>query len=77
MTTKKTTPPNRQSVNALNLLTTKQVAEKLGVCRQRICQMSRVRHIEPVRIGTSYLWRFEDLPKFVRRPSGRPKKVRH
>jgi hypothetical protein len=56
------------------MISTKQVADAVGVSAQRILQMARARGIEPAaRIGQGYAWNAADLPRFERRPAGRPR----
>jgi len=56
------------------MISTRQVAEAIGVSAQRVLQMARERKIEPAaRIGPAYLWHEADLPRFERRPRGRPR----
>jgi excisionase family DNA binding protein len=57
-----------------HLLTTTEIANLLHVTSQRVRQLAANRHIAPVRTaGTAKLWRAEDLPRFQRRPPGRPR----
>jgi hypothetical protein len=53
-------------------LTSQELAARLGVTRQRVQAIARTRRIAPVRAGNVALWRIADLPKFKRRPAGRP-----
>lgn len=62
---------------ARSFLTTAEVAERVGVCRQRIEQMAAARGIMPIRVGRRNLWWSRDLDRFGRLPSGRPRKVGH
>lgn len=56
------------------MISTRQVAETIGVSAQRVLQMARERKIEPAaRIGQGYAWHAADLPRFERRPRGRPR----
>jgi len=56
------------------MISTRQVAETIGVSAQRVLQMARERKIEPAaRIGQGYAWHEADLPRFERRPRGRPR----
>jgi len=56
------------------MMSTKQVADAVGVSAQRILQMARARGIEPAaRIGPAYVWHEADLPRFDRRRAGRPR----
>jgi len=57
-----------------HLLTTSEIANLLRVSSQRVRQLAQNRHIAPVRTaGTAKLWKAEDLPRFERRPPGRPR----
>lgn len=56
------------------LLTTRDVANKLGVSERRVLQIANARGIEPaMRVGGACIWRALDLKRFALRPSGRPK----
>jgi len=61
----------------LPYLTTPQVAEILGVTRQRVAQIAKARGVEPVIVnglGNVRLWRRSDVRRLKRRPPGRPHK---
>jgi hypothetical protein len=60
-----------------DLITTRQVAERLGVTPGRVLQMARERVILPQHRAVTLLWREEDFPRFARRPRGRPPKGGH
>jgi hypothetical protein len=56
----------------LRLLTSKQVAEKIGVDYQRLLYAIRVhRIVDPVRIGTMRLYTADDVIKLVKHFSDR------
>ena len=66
--------PAPEPILKLNTLTTVEIAGLLGVTPQRVAAIARSRGIEPVRVvGRAYLWDAGDLPRFERRPQGRPR----
>ena len=54
-------------------LTTKQIAETIGVTLCRVRQLAMHRKIEPIRAGGLLLWRKDSLKQFKRREVGRPR----
>jgi transcriptional regulator with XRE-family HTH domain len=61
-------------MNQSDHLSTRQIAERIGVSAQRVLQMARERSIEPcTRIGPAFIWHAADLKRFNRRPAGRPR----
>lgn len=60
-----------------DLLTTRQVAERLGVTPGRVLQLARERVILPQHRAVTLLWREADFPRFARKPRGRPPKGGH
>ena len=57
----------------MKYLTTKQVAEKLGVTEQRVRQLAHSRGIGYQRPDQRWIFRELDLVKFQERKVGRPK----
>lgn len=56
------------------MFTTKEIAKKLGRSEQRICQLAKLRGIEPaMTVGNAYLWHDEDFKRFALGKPGRPK----
>lgn len=56
------------------MLTTKEIAEKLGRTEQRIRQLAELRGIKPaMRVGRVCLWHDSDMATFALRKAGRPK----
>jgi hypothetical protein len=60
------------SFASMNHITTKQIAESIGVTPCRVLQLASSRGIKPTRIGSAYVWPREVLSKFKRRSPGRP-----
>jgi excisionase family DNA binding protein len=57
----------------MKYLTTKQVADLLGVSPRRVRQMAEERSIKGEMYGAVLVWDIRSLSKFERRPSGRPR----
>lgn len=57
---------------AMNYITTKQVAEAIGVSACRVRQLAADRGIASVKMGSVLLWPRESLRRFKRRGPGRP-----
>lgn len=60
----------------MKYLTTTQIATLLRVSPRRVRQIADSRNIECVRFGGALAFDCGDLPKFTRRPAGRPRKSR-
>ena len=61
------------SVCLMKYLTTQQVALILRVTPRRVRQMACDRNILGVKFGQVLAWDHRDLPRFERRPTGRPR----
>lgn len=57
----------------MTLLTTKQIADRIGVTPSRVRQIAQSRGIVGVKFGQTTVYRESSLPKFKRRPRGRPR----
>lgn len=57
----------------MNLLTTKQVAERLGVTMKRVQAMVRDKRLPAEKIGRDYLIKEMDLKLVMNRKPGRPR----
>jgi excisionase family DNA binding protein len=57
-----------------DLLSTAEVARRLGVTRAWAARMMKDGHLPAQKVGRSYVVRAEDLEQFERRPVGRPRK---
>ena len=54
-------------------LTTSEISKAIGVSAQRVNQIALARDIQPAKtVGMAKLWNRSDLPRFERRPPGRP-----
>lgn len=56
----------------MNYVTTKQIAEAIGVTTCRVRQIAADRGIASVKVGATLLWPRESLKRFKRRGPGRP-----
>jgi excisionase family DNA binding protein len=59
----------------MNLLSTQQAAERLGVNDSRVRQMVRAGQLPAMQVGKAYLIKESDLSKVADRKPGRPKKA--
>lgn len=57
----------------MKYLTTKQVADLLGVSPRRVRQMAEDRRIRGLLYGKVLVWDIRALARFERRPAGRPR----
>jgi hypothetical protein len=55
------------------LLTTSQIAQRIGVTSSRVRQIAKSRGIVGVKYGNTTVYRESLLSKFKRRPRGRPR----
>ena len=58
----------------MNLITTAQAAEKLGVSKQRVLVLIQRKRLPATKIGNAYLIQPKDLSKVKNRKTGRPPK---
>jgi len=57
----------------MGYMTTKQIADAIGVSLQRVRALARSRNISCAAVaGNALLWNREDLPRFTRQQTGRP-----
>lgn len=60
------------SFDAMNYITTRDIAEAIGVSACRVRQLAADRGIASVKVGTVRLWPKASLKQFQRRGPGRP-----
>lgn len=56
----------------MNYVTTREIAEAIGVTQCRVRQIALHRGIQSVKVGGVLLWPKESVKKFERREAGRP-----
>jgi len=59
----------------MNLLTTKEVAEKLGVSVRRVHALIQAERLPAQKFGRDYLIKENDLKLVAERKPGRPRKI--
>lgn len=61
------------TLQAMNLITTKQAAERLGVSVKRVTALIRAERLPAEKVGRDWLINEKDLAKVKDRRTGRPK----
>jgi excisionase family DNA binding protein len=73
MDTARGTDPGEEEAITASDLTTKQVAERLGVTPSHVARLIRDAELEGRKVGTTWMVTREALACFTRRPVGRPR----
>lgn len=58
----------------MKLLSTRETAALLGLSRQRVQELAQAGRLPSLLVGNSRVFRPEDVARFRRQPTGRPRK---